>query len=54
MQSVNANGDSITAVISGHGMPPPFGDLEAGLETALQHPVSVTLEIVPVEKIVSH
>lgn len=53
VQSVNANGDSITAVIGGHGTPPPFADLEAGLETALQHPVSVTLEIVPVEKIVS-
>jgi len=53
VQRVSANQDDITVIIVGRGTQPSFTDLEAGLKTALQRPVIVTLEIVPVEKIVS-
>ena len=53
VQRVSADQDNITVIIVGRGTQPSFADLEAGLKTALRRPVIVTLEIVPVEKIVS-
>jgi hypothetical protein len=53
VQRVSADQDNITVIIVGRGIQPSFADLEAELKTALRRPVIVTLEIVPVEKIVS-
>jgi uncharacterized hydrophobic protein (TIGR00271 family) len=53
VRSVNANRDNVSVLIAGHGTPPAFSDLEAGLRTTLQRPVIVTLEMVPAEKVVS-
>jgi uncharacterized membrane protein len=53
VRQVSANQDNVTVIIVGRGTPPSFTELEAGLETALRRPVIVTLEIVPVEKIIS-
>ena len=53
VQQVSANRDNVAVIIVGRGTQPSFADLEARLKAALQRPVIVALEIVPVEKIVS-
>jgi uncharacterized hydrophobic protein (TIGR00271 family) len=53
MQGVNANQDDLAIIIVGHGPQPPFADLVTALQTTLQRPVKVILNVVPAEKLVS-
>jgi hypothetical protein len=43
----------VVVLIIGYGTPPAFSNLESELRSALQRPVSVTLDVVPVEKFTS-
>jgi uncharacterized hydrophobic protein (TIGR00271 family) len=53
VQRVSAAPDDLTIVIVGHGPQPAFADLVTALQTTLQRPVKVILNVVPAEKMVS-
>jgi uncharacterized hydrophobic protein (TIGR00271 family) len=47
IRSLQAAGDQINIIIIGHGDPPVFSDLVAGLNGKLQRPVTVNLDVIP-------
>jgi len=47
IRDLQAAGDQINIIIIGHGDPPVFSDLVAGLNGKLQRPVKVNLDIIP-------
>jgi len=47
IRDLQAAGDQINVIIIGHGDPPAFSDLVAGLNGKLQRPVKVNLDIIP-------
>ena len=53
VRSVNADHDKVVILIIGSGTLPAFTNLESELRSALQRPVSVTLDVVPAEKFAS-
>ena len=47
IRDIQTTGNQINVIIIGHGDPPAFADLVAGLNGKLQRPVKVNLDIIP-------
>jgi uncharacterized hydrophobic protein (TIGR00271 family) len=47
IRDIQATGDQINVIIIGSGDPPAFADLVARLNSRLQHPVKVNLDVIP-------